>query len=93
MGGVYSVVNSKELVTLAKVVTVFLATESKKDGFQLTDVAKLLQSPEFLTAVGPALHDVEKVPSEMGEVDFVDGLELGRHTYSAVMEVLEAFKK
>lgn len=92
MGGVYSVQNTKEMVTLAKVVTVQLVKGSKVDGFQLADLAELLKSPEFLAAVGPALADASKIVDEAKEVDFMDGLELGKHVYSAVMEVLDALK-
>lgn len=91
MGGQHSVANAKELVTLACAVAVYMAKKAK-DGLSAGEVFGLLQDEAFKAAIGPALDQVAMVPQELAELDFGDGINLGRHTYEKVSEVLEAFK-
>lgn len=91
MGGQYGVSNAKELVSLACAVAVYMAKKAK-DGLSAGEIFGLLQDEAFKAAVGPALDNLNLVPSELGELDFGDGINLGRHTYEKVSEVLEAFK-
>jgi hypothetical protein len=93
MGGKYGVKNLKEVLTLGTVVTVCIVKEVLKDGFQVTDLGAFLKSPEFEAAVKPAVEGVEQVPLEATELDLFDGLELSRHAYTCVTQVLDVFKK
>ena len=92
MGGKYGVKETKEVVTLAEVVTVAILQEVKKDGFQVADLGAFLKSADFEKAVAPALQGIENVPAELTELDLFDGLELGKHTYGMVQNVLGVMK-
>ncbi len=92
MGGKYGTKETKEVVTLGKVVTLAILAEVKKDGFQVKDLGAFLKSPEFEKAVVPAVENVELVASEVTELDFFDGLALSKHAYACADEILDALK-
>ncbi len=92
MAGTYGVENTKEVLTLAKVVALAVVKEAKKDGFQIADLGAFLKSPEFEAALVPALADIQLVPQEMGELGLIDGVALGRAAYEMVQEVMEALR-
>lgn len=92
MGGKYGTKETKEVVTLGKVVTLAILAEVKKDGFQAKDLGAFLKSPEFEAAVRPAVENVELVGPELAELDFFDGLDLGKHTYACITDILDAVK-
>lgn len=93
MAGKYGVENTKEVLTLAKVVAVEIVKQVKKDGFQVTDLGAFLKSPEFEAALGPALQDIQLVPAEMGELGVIDGVALGRFAYDVVQAVMDELRK
>lgn len=93
MAGKYGVKNIGDFLVVAKVVTVALIREAKKDGFQVTDLLAVLKSPELEGAVMEAVKDMELVGAEARELDVFDGLALGRMTYEIVQEVLSEVKK
>lgn len=83
---------TKDIVTLGKVVTVHLVQQICKDGFQWSDIGQMLQSPELAAAVQEAVDGFEKVPGEVSDIGLLDGLELGKHFYTCGMEVVAALK-
>jgi hypothetical protein len=93
MAGSYSIANTKEVVKLAKLVTIRLMKGLKSDGkFELDDLVTLLADPEVVIALTVAVEGIEKVPLEAKELDWKEGLELGKYVYDAVAEVLAAVK-
>jgi hypothetical protein len=81
MAGQYGVKETLEVWKCAKAAIFAIVREAKRDGFQPTDMAAFLKSPEFEAAVSPALQGVEQVPAELGELDIFDDLALARTVY------------
>lgn len=92
MGGKYSTTETKELLTLIKAVGLAIIAESKKDGWQPKDLLAFLKSDLVEAAIGPALAGIEQVPAEVTELDFRDGLDLGRFAYGCMDELIDALK-
>lgn len=92
MGGKYGTKETIEVIVLGKVVTLAILAEVKKDGFQMQDLGAFLKSPEFEAAVRPAVENIDLVGPELAELDFFDGLALGKAAYAAADEVLAAIK-
>lgn len=93
MGGKFGTKETKEVLTLGKVVTVAIAKEVAKDGFQKEDLVAFMKSPEFEKAVVDAVVGAELVPAEVTELDVFDGLSIAKHSYECAMEVVGALKK
>lgn len=94
MAGKFGTEESKDILDFAiGVVAMEIVKEIKKDGFQVTDLAAFLKSPEFETKLAQALDGINLVPSEMTEVDLFDGISLGRHAYGLVVELMEEIRK
>lgn len=94
MAGKYGVEESKDVLDFAiGVVAKEIVKEIKRDGFQVTDLGAFLKSPEFETKLAQALDGIQLVPSEMTEVDLFDGINLGRHAYGLIVDLMEEIKK
>lgn len=93
MGGKHSVKNLKEILTVVKVASIVVIREVVKDGYQHKDLGAFLKSPEFEAAIKPAIEDAHLAVSEVTELDFFDGLDLGRHVYTMADEILDELKK
>lgn len=83
---------TKDVVTLGKVVTVEIVKAVCKDGFQLADLGAFLRSPDFEKAVVQAVDGIELVPVEAADFGLLDGLELGKHVYSCVTDIVAELK-
>lgn len=92
MAGKYGTKETQELLYATKVAILAVVRESKKDGWQVTDLGAFLKSAEFETAIGPALEGVEVVPEELAELDFRDDLALGRYAYGVVMDIVQELR-
>lgn len=92
MGGKHGTKNVKDCLYLGKVVTLCILREVKKDGFQYKDLGAFLKSAEFEAAVAEAVKDVDQVVPELTELDFFDGLDLGKYVYSSVNDILDELK-
>ncbi len=92
MGGQFGTANTEEVLNVVKVACLAVLAEAKKDGWQPKDLGAFLKSAEFEAALAPALKDVEKVPMELAELDFFDGLRLARYGYGVMDDVLDALK-
>lgn len=92
MAGKYGTKETKELLNVVKVVALSIVKEVKKDGFQPKDLAAFLKDPAFDAAVKPALEGIGEVVPEVTELDFFDGLDLGKYGYAVMDEILEALK-
>lgn len=84
---------TKEVVTLAKVVTVLILQEAQKNGFQWGDLGAFLKSDEFAQTAIKAAEGIEKVGKELVDLDFIETIELSRHVYLASMEIIDQLKK
>lgn len=89
MGGKFGTKNTKDCLYLSKVVTLCILREVKKDGFQIQDLGVFLKSGEFEGALAEALKDIDQVPDEVTELDFRDGLDLGRYVYGMADDILD----
>jgi hypothetical protein len=85
--------NIKEVLVLIKVILLSILKEVSKDGFQWEDLTAFLKSPDFEVALKPAIDDIQKVGAEALDVDFFEGVSLGKQIYSIIMECLDVFKK
>lgn len=88
-----SVKNTKEAITLSKVITSSILERILKDGYQWDDLTYFLQTPEFQKAIGPAVEDADEILVEGADLNFFEGIELAKHIYSCVDEILEVVKK
>lgn len=88
MGGQHGTKETEDCLYLAKVVALNVLREVKRDGFQVTDLGAFLKSAEFEKAVTLALENVDLVKNEVAELDFFDGLHLGRYAYLMAMDIL-----
>jgi len=84
--------NIKEVLTLIKVICICILKEVVKDGFQWQDLGAFLKSPEFEAALKPAVEDIQKVPAEAMDLDFFEGISLGKKIYTDIMEILDVLK-
>jgi hypothetical protein len=83
---------TKEVVTLGRVITIIILKAAQKDGFQWQDLGAFLNSPEFSQAVVPAVDGIQSVGKELVDLDFFEALELSRHVYGEAMAVLDVLK-
>lgn len=84
---------TKEVINLAKVITVIILKEVSKDGFQYRDLGAFITSPDFEAALAPAIQGIEKVGLELVDLDFFETLDLAKHVYSSSMDILDELKK
>jgi hypothetical protein len=92
MAGKYGTKETKELLTLVKTIGLAIVKEAKKDGWQPKDVLAFLKSDLVEAAIAPALQDIVTIPLEVTELDVFDGLDLGRHAYGCMDEIVDALK-
>lgn len=71
--------NLKEVLDLCFAIALPILRESKKDGFQYTDLFAFLSSPEFQASVMPALEGVTEIPVELKDFTTEEGFELALH--------------
>lgn len=83
---------TKEVITLGRVVTIIILKEAQKDGFQWKDLGSFLESPDFHKAVVPAVAGIENVGKELIDLDFFETLDLSQHVYTESMKVLDVLK-
>lgn len=88
MGGQFGTKETEDCLYLAKVVAINVLREVKRDGFQPMDLGAFLKSAEFEKAIHQAMENVDKVSSEVAELDFFDGLSLGRYVYLMASDIL-----
>lgn len=93
MGGQFGTANTEEVLTVIKAAVVAVLREAKRDGWQPKDLGAFLKSADFEAALAPALKDIEKVPAELTELDFFDGLRLARFGYGVMDDVLDELKQ
>ena len=92
MGGKYGTKETKDCLYLGKVVTLCILREVRKDGFQAKDLGAFLKSGEFEVAVKEAVTNIDQVLLEVAELDFFDGLDLGKYAYSMTNDILDEVK-
>lgn len=91
--GQYGIKETCEVLNLVAEIGVAIIKEVKKDGFQPQDLGAFLKSPEVDALIAPALDKIEQVPLEMGELGFLDGVQLAKFVYANVaLRLVEALK-
>lgn len=83
---------TQDVLKLVGVVAKSVVKEVKKDGFQVSDLAAFLSSPEWASSLREALKDVQAIPAEIADISLLEGLELGKDIYDLVSEVLVELK-
>jgi len=84
--------NTKELVTLLKAISIPVAKEIPKDGFQPSDLFSFMGSEEFKAAVGPAMENISLVIPEMKDVDIMESAELAKIGIDFIFDLYKALK-
>lgn len=68
-----------------------------KDGVQVKDAATvaedLLAHPEFKAKLIAAIEGINKVPAEVKDIDFGEGVELAKFGYEGVKGIIDELKK
>lgn len=85
---------TEALVALNEV-TIFLITRFK-DGIDFSDFKaiwdKITTDEEFKTILSNAYDNIGKVPEEIADIDFVEGVELGSLQLKYLPKILKALK-
>lgn len=81
-----------DVLKLALFLTRILVEEAKGDGFQLTDLIKILTSSEFLDRVAEAGAGLGEVPKEFEDLDKVEVIDLSIYALTGVKEIVSALK-
>jgi len=93
MGGKFGVKSTEAVLDLVQVVAVAIVEEAQKSGWKWSDVPAFLKSPELEAKVAPVLASGAQVPAELGELDIMDDIELGKHVYGIVQTIVAELKK
>lgn len=76
-------------------ITIFLMTRFK-DGADFSDFAavwkKITGDEEFKTILGKAYDDMSKIPEEVADIDFEEGVDLGSAQLKYLPKMLKALK-
>lgn len=68
-----------------------------KDGFAVSDIpaiiSELMITDSFKLALVQAVEGIARVPSEIKDVDFMEGMELAKIQLAFIPKILEALKK
>ncbi len=83
---------SKELISGVMVVAACLI-ERLKDGFQIEDLPVLLMKLGHDPKVSEALSGIDKIPSEFGNLESDEIVQLVVHAMTEATTILAAFKK
>lgn len=81
MAGTFGVVSIKNLMTTGKIAAIAVLQAVAKDGFQASDLLAPISSPSFVARLETTLVDIRNVIPELSELDFSDGLEIGKHAW------------
>ena len=84
--------NTKEVLELARFLTLYLIKEIKDDGVQVDDFVRLLKTPAFMAKFLPAAEEALKIKEEIDDLDFMEGYELAQYMYSFGRDVLAHIK-
>jgi hypothetical protein len=90
MSEVKSINNLKEVLRLVFAIAVPIIKESRKDGFQWTDILAFLGSEDFKATIGPALTDLGEIPAELKDFSLEEGFELAGVTLEEIRKLLSA---
>ncbi len=93
MGGQYGVKATEAAMDLLFVVSLAIVAEAQKTGWRWSDLPAFLKSPKLEEALKPVVATASHVPTEVGELDLWDDLELGRHVYGKIQELVAELKK
>jgi hypothetical protein len=87
---------TKEVLIAANELTL-VVIKHVKDGIAVSDipaiVSELMTSDAFKLALVDAITGITNVPAEIKDIDFVEGMELGKVQLGYVPKILEALKK
>jgi hypothetical protein len=81
-----------DVLRLALFLARVLVEEAKGDGFQLTDLIKILTSSEFLDRVAAAGAGLGEVPKEFADLDQGEGIDLAIYALTEVKDIARALK-
>jgi hypothetical protein len=87
---------TKDVLVAANELTLVII-KHVKDGIAVSDipaiVSELMGSDAFKLALVDAVTGVTNVPAEIKDIDFAEGMELGKVQLDYVPRILEALKK
>jgi hypothetical protein len=92
MAGKYGIVETRELILFFKTLILRSVRETRVDGFQPEDLKRILNDPQLLKDFFLAVGGAETASKELHEIDFMDGLELGKFLYACVVEIVSELK-
>ena len=84
--------NTKEVLSLVRIVALSVIGEIKKDGFQPSDLTRFMQSDDFLAILKPAVEGIELVDDELKDIDWVEGYDLSKEIITFGREIISLLK-
>ncbi len=87
-----SVKETREVIYLAKVVTINVVREVMKPNFEKMNLFSFVKSPEFEKALTDAITDAGKIPDEVTHVGITDGLVLTKDIYNFASDVIQEIR-
>lgn len=82
----------KGILKLAFDIAIPILLESKKDGFQVTDLMAFLASPEFKEELGPSLKGLSEIPAEISDISVEESFELLGFLIEETKQLVQALK-
>jgi len=84
--------NTKEVLSLVRIISLTVIDEIKKDGFQPTDLVSFVKSPQFLAELIPAVEGIELVKDELKDLDWTEGYDLAKDLITFGREIISKLK-
>lgn len=82
----------KNLIGLSFSLVTPIVKEVKKDGFQPTDLIAFIDSEDFKGHVKKLTEDWRDIPSEIKDLNAIEGVELGYYIYGEVRDLISAIR-
>lgn len=85
--GKYGIQHTKNLISLGKIGVIAILQDVQRNGFQFSDLAAPMKSPTFLQHYSEAIKHLEDVVLEVGELEFMEKVELAKHFYDCGKDI------
>lgn len=81
-----------QVLAFIETLGVALGKEISGDGLDLWDAFKVFDDPEFREKLGEAIEGITLVPSEIQDIDIVEGFTLSKKALDVAQNILTAFR-
>jgi hypothetical protein len=83
----------KTLINLCFSIAIPILEESKKDGFQWTDLLSFINSEDFKKSFSDIINDVKDLPAEIKDIDLEEAFDLIGLSVLKTKDLIIAIKK